>query len=36
MHKDTRFEKCRTMGELTFLNIAVALDLQDELPARFL
>ena len=36
MHHDQRFEKCLTMGELTFLNIAVALDLHSEVPSRFL
>ena len=36
MHHDPRFEKCLTMGELTFLNIAVALDLHSEVPSRFL
>ena len=36
MHKDSRFEQCRTMGEITFLNIAVSLDLHDEAPSRFL
>jgi len=34
MHKDPRFEKCRNMGEVTFLNIAVALDLNEEAPPR--
>jgi hypothetical protein len=36
MHKDPRFEKCRNMGEVTFLNIAVALDLNEEAPPRLL
>jgi len=36
MHKDNRFEMCRTMGEITFLNIANILNLEDEAPARFL
>jgi hypothetical protein len=36
MHKDPRFEKCRNMGEVTFLNVAVALDLEEEAPARLL
>ena len=30
MHKDSRFEQCRTMGEVTFLNIAVTLDLAEQ------
>lgn len=34
MHEDSRFEKCRNMGEVTFLNIAVALDLNEEAPPR--
>ena len=34
MHGDSRFEKCRNMGEVTFLNIAVALDLNEEAPPR--
>ena len=34
MHGDPRFEKCRNMGEVTFLNIAVALDLNEEAPPR--
>ncbi len=34
MHKDPRFEKCRNMGEVTFLNIACALDLNEEAPPR--
>ena len=33
MHKDERFEQCRNMGEVTFLNIAVALDLEEEAPS---
>ena len=36
MHGDPRFEKCRNMGEVTFLNIAVALDLNEEAPPRLL
>jgi hypothetical protein len=36
MHQDSRFEQCLTMGELTFLNIAVSLDLTNEVPAKFL
>ena len=36
MHKDSRFEECRTMGEVTFLNIAVALDLAEQAPPRLL
>lgn len=36
MHKDKRFELCESMGEITFLNIAIVLDLEDEAPARFL
>ena len=36
MHKDKRFESCQTMGEITFLNIAIVLDLAKEAPARFL
>ena len=32
MHKDSRFEQCRTMGEVTFLNIAVTLDLAEQAP----
>jgi hypothetical protein len=36
MHEDSRFEECRNMGEVTFLNIAVALDLEEEAPARLL
>ena len=36
MHQDQRFDQCRTMGEITFLNIAVVLDLQNEAPARLL
>jgi len=36
MHKDERFEQCRNMGEVTFLNIAVALDLEEEAPSRLL
>ena len=36
MHKDPRFEECRNMGEVTFLNVAVLLDLMDEAPVRLL
>ena len=36
MHQDPRFAQCLTMGEVTFLNIAVILDLDDEVPAKFL
>jgi hypothetical protein len=36
LHKDDRFSKCETMGEITFLNIALALDLKDEAPSRLL
>jgi hypothetical protein len=35
MHGDQRFESCRTMGEITFLNISKVLDLADEAPSRF-
>jgi len=36
MHKDKRFENCESMGEITFLNIAIVLNLESEAPARFL
>jgi hypothetical protein len=36
LYNDTRFSKCETMGEITFLNIALALDLKDEAPSRLL
>ena len=36
MHKDPRFEECRNMGEVTFLNVAVLLDLMEEAPVRLL
>ena len=36
MHQDKRFESCQTMGEITFLNIAIVLDLAEEAPVRFL
>ena len=36
LHKDDRFLMCETMGEITFLNIALALDLKDEAPSRLL
>ena len=36
MHEDSRFEQCRTMGEVTFLNIAVTLDLAEQAPSRLL
>jgi hypothetical protein len=36
MHEDQRFESCRTMGEITFLNISNVLDLAEEAPSRFL
>ena len=36
MHNDPRFETCRNMGEVTFLNIAVALDLEEQGPPRLL
>ena len=32
MHNDSRFDQCKTMGEVTFLNIAIALDLKEEVP----
>ena len=35
-HQDPRFDQCKTMGEVTFLNIAVSLGLKDEVPAKFL
>ena len=35
-HQDTRFSQCRTMGEITFLNIAILLDLKNEAPVRLL
>ena len=34
MHNDSRFDQCKTMGEVTFLNIAIALDLKEEVPPR--
>jgi hypothetical protein len=34
LHKDSRFLKCETMGDITFLNIALALDLKEEAPKR--
>ena len=36
MQGDKRFELCQSMGEITFLNIAVTLGLENEAPARFL
>jgi len=36
LHQDTRFDQCTTMGEITFLNIAVSLGLQNEVPQVFL
>jgi hypothetical protein len=36
MHKDKRFENCESMGEITFLNIAIVLNLESEAPARFI
>ena len=35
MHQDKRFENCESMGEITFLNIAIVLNLEGEAPARF-
>ena len=35
LHQDTRFDQCTTMGEITFLNIAVSLGLQNEVPDKF-
>ena len=35
-HEDSRFSQCRTMGEITFLNIAILLDLKNEAPVRLL
>ena len=35
-HQDARFSQCRTMGEITFLNIAILLDLKNEAPVRLL
>jgi len=35
MHQDSRFDQCTTMGEITFLNIAVSLGLQNEVPDKF-
>ena len=31
MHQDNRFLKCKTMGDLTFLNISLTLNLSDEI-----
>lgn len=31
MHQDNRFLKCKTMGDLTFLNISLTLNLSDEM-----
>ena len=36
MHGDKRFERCQSMGEITFLNVAVTLGMEAEAPARFL
>ena len=36
LHKDQRFTECMSMGEITFLNIALSLDLKDEAPVRLL
>jgi len=36
MHQDSRFKFCQTMGEITFLNIAIVLGLEEEAPPRFL
>ena len=36
LYDDSRFSQCETMGEITFLNIALALDLKEEAPARLL
>jgi hypothetical protein len=36
LHNDTRFLSCISMGEITFLNISLSLDLQDEAPTRLL
>ena len=36
LHDDSRFSQCETMGEITFLNIALALDLKEEAPTRLL
>jgi hypothetical protein len=36
LHKDDRFLMCETMGEITFLNIALSLNLKDEAPSRLL
>ena len=36
MHHDPRFENASPWENLTFLNIAVALDLHSEVPSRFL
>ena len=36
MHQDSRFKLCQTMGEITFLNIAIVLGLEGEAPPRFL
>ena len=35
-HQDSRFSRCRTRGEITFLNIALLLDLKKEAPIRLL
>ncbi len=36
MHRDARFRKCESMGEITFLNVAVSLGMENEAPDRFL
>ena len=36
MHQDSRFKLCQTIGEITFLNIAIVLGLEEEAPPRFL
>ena len=36
LYEDSRFSQCETMGEITFLNIALALDLKEEAPTRLL
>ena len=36
LYDDSRFSQCETMGEITFLNIALALDLKEEAPTRLL
>jgi hypothetical protein len=30
MHNDLRFLKCKTMGEITFMNLSVTLNLDQE------